>query len=74
MGLTQTTIGLYKTELVHPYGPWRTVSDLELRTLSYVDWFNRRRLHSTLGWVPPVEFEEAYWHHQAEDATEPVLK
>jgi len=40
-------------------GPVRTVDDLELRTLTWVHWFNQTRLHSALGHVPPVEYEQA---------------
>ncbi len=39
--LAETVIGLYKAELVHRRGPWRGVEDLELRTLEWVDWFNK---------------------------------
>ncbi len=46
-------IGLYKTECVRPDGPWRGPEDLELATLSWVDWFNTARLHSSLGHVHP---------------------
>lgn len=34
---------------------------MEFATLEYIDWFNNRRLHSEIGYVPPAEFEEAYW-------------
>ena len=44
-----------------------------LATLGWVDWFNHRRLLGPIGWVPPVEFEEAYWQNQAEGVEEPVL-
>lgn len=35
--------------------------DVELATMSWVQWYNTRRLHSTLGMVPPAEYEETYW-------------
>ena len=56
-----STIGLYKTELVHNerFGPWRTIDDVELATLSWVDWWNTRRLHGACGGIPPAEFEAA---------------
>ena len=47
-------IGLYKTELVFWEGPWRGADDLELATLTWVDWFNHTRLHSALGYRTPV--------------------
>jgi putative transposase len=59
--MAESTIGLYKTECTHREGPWRGVDDLELATLSWVDWFNTSRLHSSIGYVPPIEFETAYY-------------
>ena len=56
--LAETVIGLYKAELVHRRSPWRGVEDLELRTLEWVDWFNNRRLYSSLDYVPPAEYEK----------------
>ncbi|QYG91177.1 transposase [Iamia sp. SCSIO 61187] len=61
--LAESTIGLYKTELVHRDAPWRTLGDLELATLSWVHWFNETRLHSSLGYVPPIEFENDHYRH-----------
>jgi putative transposase len=55
--LAESVIGLYKTELVQRRGPWRGRSDVELATLGWVDWFNHHRLHSTLGYLPPAEYE-----------------
>lgn len=55
--VAETVIGLYKTELIGRRGPWRTPDDVELATLEYVDWFNHRRLHSSIGDMPPMEFE-----------------
>jgi putative transposase len=59
----ESVIGLYKTECVRPEGPWRGVDDLELATASWVAWFNHHRLHSSIGHVPPVEYETAYYRH-----------
>ena len=58
--LAESTIGLYKTELVHRRGPWRGIEDLEIATLEYIDWFNHRRLHSALEMVPPAEYEKNF--------------
>jgi putative transposase len=58
--LAESTVGLYKTELIEPRKPWRGARDVELATLAWVDWFNRRRLHGALGDVPPVEYEAAH--------------
>jgi putative transposase len=59
--LAESTIGLYKTELVRHEGPWRGAEDLELATLSWVHWFNTSRLHSALGHRPPAEYENDYY-------------
>jgi putative transposase len=59
--LMESTIGLYKTELVNRNGPWRTLADVEAATADWVDWYNARRLHSAIGYVPPNEYEAAYY-------------
>ncbi|MGI8559124.1 MAG: IS3 family transposase [Solirubrobacteraceae bacterium] len=58
--LAESTIGLYKTELVRRQGPWKTLDQLELATLEWVDWYNHRRLHSSCERLSPAEFEQAY--------------
>jgi putative transposase len=57
----ESLIGLYKMECVRHEGPWRGVDDLELATLNWVHWFNKHRLHSSIGHVPPAEFERDYY-------------
>ena len=59
--LAESVIGLYKTELIKPGGPWRTAEQVELATLGYVDWFNHRRLFEACGDIPPAELEAAYY-------------
>lgn len=61
--LAESVIGLYKTECIHFDGPWRNVDDVELATLDWVWWFNTTRLHSALGYVPPIEYEQNYYRH-----------
>jgi transposase InsO family protein len=58
--LAETVNGLYKNEVIHRQGPWRGVDAVELATLAWVHWSNTERLHSSLGDIPPAEFEE---HH-----------
>ncbi len=48
---------LYKAELVRNKNPWRGLDDLEMATVEYIDWYNNRRLHGELGYVPPAEHE-----------------
>jgi putative transposase len=59
----ESLIGLYKTECVRRDGPFRTVDDLELATLSWVHWFNHNRLHGSIGYLPPTEFEAQHNRH-----------
>ena len=66
--LAETVIGLYKTEVIRRRGPWRNIDAVEYATLEWVDWFNRRRLLGPLGYVPPVEFEAAYFSSQENPA------
>ena len=54
-------IGLYKTECIRRDGPFRTVDELELATASWVHWFNHQRLHSAISYIPPIEYETAYY-------------
>jgi transposase InsO family protein len=61
--LAESIIGLFKTEVISPRGPWRHVDAVEYATLEWVDWFNNRRLLEPIGDVPPAEFELAY-HRQ----------
>ncbi len=60
---------LYKWELIYPQGPWRGLDDVEFATLSYVDWFNHRRIHGEITddntYVTPAEFEATYYLQQA---------
>jgi transposase InsO family protein len=66
--LAETIIGLYKTEVIRRRGPWRHIDAVEFATLSWVDWFNNRRLLEPLGYVPPAEFEAAYYRSQSTPA------
>ena len=63
--LMECIIGLFKTECIktdvfHP-GPFKTIADVEFATMAWVDWYNNRRLHSTLGMLTPAEHETAHY-------------
>lgn len=62
--LAESTIGLFKTELIELHGPWRARPDLELAVLEYINWFNCARLHGELGHITPTEKEDAYYRQQ----------
>ncbi|EHM28704.1 putative integrase component [Streptomyces sp. W007] len=59
--LMESTIGLFKTELIKPGRPWRTLSQVELATAEWVDWYCHRRLHGEIGHIPPAEYETNYY-------------
>jgi putative transposase len=67
--LMESTIGLYKTELIKRRGPWRSLAEVELATAEYVDWYNNKRLHTAIGGIPPAEYEAAYY---AQNQPQPV--
>lgn len=58
--LAETINGLYKAELIHRRGPWRSFEAVEFATLEWVDWFNHRRLLEPIGNIPPAEAEARY--------------
>jgi transposase InsO family protein len=62
--LAESVIGLFKTEVIHRRGPWRHLEDVEFATLEWVAWFNTSRLLEPLGYVPPAEYEAAYYRRQ----------
>ena len=68
--LAETINGLYKTEVIRRNGPWRTIEEVEFATLEWVDWFNNRRLLSSIGDIPPVELEANYYAMQGVPITE----
>ncbi len=55
--LAETINGLYKAEVIHRRGPWRSFEAVEYATLEWVDWFNHRRLLEPIGNMPPAEAE-----------------
>ena len=59
--LAETINGLYKAELIHRRGPWKTRESVELATLEWVSWFNHKRLMGPLGYIPPAEAEANYY-------------
>jgi len=64
--LAETINGLYKVELIHRRGPWRTREAVELATLEWVSWFNNHRLLEPIGCIPPAEAKANYWRHHGQ--------
>jgi putative transposase len=71
--LAESVIGLFKTEVIRQRGPWRGLEDVEFATLEWVWWFNHHRLLEPLGYVPPAEYEEAYYRRQETQNLLPAL-
>ncbi|GAA5558221.1 hypothetical protein Asch01_02977 [Acinetobacter schindleri] len=60
--LAETVNGLYKTEMIeYLKADWQGLADVQLATLNWVDWFNKKRVHSALGYVSSFEFEAMYY-------------
>ena len=60
--LAETVNGLYKTEVIkYLKADWQGLADVQLATLNWVDQFNKKRVHSALGYVSPFEFEAMYY-------------
>lgn len=59
--MAESIIGLYKAECVQLDGPFRTVDELELATLDWVHYYNEYRLHSAIGYLTPIEYEQLYY-------------
>ena len=58
--LAETIIGLFKAEVIHRDGPWRSLEQVEFATLEWVAWFNTQRVMEPLGYVPPAEYEAQF--------------
>jgi putative transposase len=68
--LAETINGLYKAEVIHRRGPWKTKEAVELATLEWVAWFNHHRLLGPIGYIPPAEAEANYYRQLAGHTTE----
>lgn len=72
--LVESFNGLYKWELIYPKAPWAGLEDVEWATLTYVDWFNNRRLHGQItdgpGYTTPAAFETAYYRQTITPTTQ----
>ena len=66
--MAETIIGLFKTEVIWPRGPWKNIDEVEYATLEWVDWFNNRRLLDTIGNVPPAEYKMLYYRQLEESS------
>jgi hypothetical protein len=62
--------GPYKTELIKPRTPWRTIEEVELAAAEWVHLFNHRRLYQYCGDIPPAEMDAYYPHHRDQPPAE----
>jgi putative transposase len=62
--MAESIIGLYKTEMIWPRGPWKNLDEVEYATLEWVNWYNNHRLLEPIGNIPPTEFEAAYYKQE----------
>ena len=62
--LAETINGLFKAEVIHRRGPWRSLEAVEFATLEWVDWFNHTRLLEPIGNIPPAEAEARYYEQR----------
>lgn len=51
---------MYKTGLIRPRGPWRSIEAVQIATPECIDWFNNRHIMGSIGNVSPAEHEAAY--------------
>ncbi len=59
--LAETINGLFKAEVIHRRGSWRSFEAVEYATLEWADWFNNRRLLESIGNIPPTETEANFY-------------
>jgi transposase InsO family protein len=71
--LAESVIGLYKTEVIRLAGPWRGLEDVEIATLEWIWWFNERRLLEPLDYLPPAEYEDAFYHREEAQVVDAAL-
>ncbi|WP_188973974.1 integrase core domain-containing protein, partial [Neoroseomonas lacus] len=63
--LAESINGLYKAEVIHRRGPWRSLEAVQFATLEWIGWFNHRRLLEPRGNIPPAKAEAL--HYAAHD-------
>jgi len=63
--LAESQIGLFKSELIHPHGPWHDSDHLEAAVLDWVSWFNTDRPHESIDDLTPVQVEQLHYRYRA---------
>ena len=68
--LAESQIGIYKTELIRPQGPWRDLEHVESRPWTGSHWFNNERTHESIDDLTPIQAEEI--HYAARNRLDPT--
>ena len=63
--LAESQIGVFKSELVWPHGPWRDRDHLEAAVLDWVTWFNTERPHESIDDLTPLAAEQLHYRYRA---------
>jgi len=66
--LAESINALFKAEVIHKNGPWKSMEDVERATLTWVDWFNQKRLLGSINDLPPAEYEMLYYKNESSNA------
>jgi putative transposase len=69
--MAESVIGMYKNVCIRIDGQFMTVDELELTTLAWVHWLNEHRLHSSIGYIPPIDYEQTYYRRIASQQRPP---
>nr|AAP74070.1 putative transposase [Rhodococcus erythropolis] len=72
-GLMESTIGLYKTELIDRAASWSGRAEVERETAEWVRWFNADRLHSSIDYLSPIWYETRYREQRPPAASTPEV-
>ena len=57
--VAEATFKVFKTEFVYPT-VFESLGQLKLELSDYVNWYNNIRIHSSLGYLTPVEYRSIY--------------
>ena len=68
--LMESTIGLYKSELIDRQRSWTGRAEVERETAAWVHWFNTTRVHSSIGYTSPIEYENDYRQNSSTAASD----
>ena len=63
--LAESINALFKAEVIHKNGPWKSMDDVERATLTWVDWYNQKRLLRSIDDLPPAEYEMLYYKNES---------